>query len=90
MFMEKGATDEHKPRVSPTGHQLQKALPRKTATTSIIANGRAIINLKGTALPPRRARKAPMPRPKVEMGSIAIMRGEKENATPAPTISGIA
>jgi hypothetical protein len=89
-FMPRGAADENKPKVTPTGHHAQKALPRSNAVISMIISGTEMISVKTVAPPESRVRSAPIPRPKVEMGSRITMSGVNEKITPAATSSGIA
>ncbi|GHU21302.1 hypothetical protein FACS1894172_14510 [Spirochaetia bacterium] len=89
--MPSGAAEENKPKVTPTGHQLQKALPRSNAAITMRISGTARISVQAVAPPPEsRLRSAPIPRPKVEMGSTITMSKVKEKITPTATIRGTA
>jgi hypothetical protein len=89
-FMPKGAADENRPRVTPTGHQAQKALPRNNAAITMRISGMASVSVQTVAPPESRLQSALIPRPKVAMGSKITMSGVNEKTTPTATSSGIA
>jgi hypothetical protein len=82
-----GATPESKPSVRPTGHQSQNLRPRKNAGAEMIKSGRAR-PIADQFNSPRHIIATPLrPRPKLDIGSIAIV-GSLSMAITIPVTSG--